>query len=175
MEEIWKAIPGYEGYYEASTLGRIRSIARIAKGRWGYSYRSSHVLSQNNVHDGYCQVKFSINGKKTQPLVHRLVATTFIANPYNLPQVNHKDGNPMNNHVDNLEWCTASENSVHRCRVLHREVGRAKKKVICLDTGIIYKSSHHAARDLQISQGSIFSVCQGKWETAGGYKFAFAE
>lgn len=73
IKEIWKAIPGYEGIYEASSEGRIRSVDRISKGRWGYATRKSHVLRQNDVHNGYMQVKFSIDGIKSQPLVHRLV------------------------------------------------------------------------------------------------------
>lgn len=173
MEEVWRPIPGYESYYEASSQGRIRSVPRLAKGRWGHYQTRRHTLKPNNVRHGYLQVKFSINGVKEQPLVHRLVAKTFIPNPLELPQVNHKDGNPSNNVVSNLEWCTDSENSLHRCRVLKREVGRPKKKVMCLETGKIYESSHHAAHDLNISQGGIFMVCQGKGLTAGGLHFQF--
>ena len=173
MKEIWKQIPGYEGLYEASTLGRIRSMERIASGRWGHSHRRSHILKANNIHNGYQQVKFSIDGIKSQPLVHRLVAKTFIPNPLNLPQVNHKDGNPANNQVDNLEWCTASENCKHRNHVLKKWVGRPKKPVRCLETGIIYESSHHASRALQINCGSIFATCQGKHQKADGMHFEF--
>lgn len=173
MEEAWKPIPGYEGYYEASTLGNIRNVPRIVNGRWGPYRLRQHILKTNDVRHGYLQVKFSIDNHKEQPLVHRLVAKTFIPNPQGLPQINHKDGNPSNNAVSNLEWCTASENSLHRCRVLHREVGRPKKKVMCLETGKIYESSHHAARDLKLSQGGIFMVCQGKGLTAGGLHFKF--
>lgn len=173
MGEIWKPIPGYEGYYEASNCGRIRNVPRLINGRWGPYQLQQHVLKTLNVHDGYLQVKFCIDNHKEQKLVHRLVAETFIPNPQGLPQVNHKDGNPSNNEISNLEWCTASENSLHRCRVLKREVGRPKKKVMCLETGKIYESSHHAARDLHLSQGGIFMVCQGKGMTAGGPHFKF--
>lgn len=175
MDEIWKPIPGYEGYYEASNLGRIRSVERIVRGRWGFSRRHSQILKQNNVHHGYRQVRFSIDGIKSQPLVHRLIAMTFISNPQNLPQVNHKDGNTENNCPENLEWCTAAYNSQHRSRVLKKWVGHSKKKVICLDTGIVYESSHHASRDLGISQGGIFSVCQGRCKKANGLRFAFVD
>lgn len=75
MDEIWKPIPGFEGYYEASNLGRIRSVERIVRGRWGFSRRHSQILKQNNVHHGYRQVRFSIDGIKSQPLVY--IAETF--------------------------------------------------------------------------------------------------
>jgi hypothetical protein len=171
--EIWKPIPGFEKYYEASSHGRIRSIERIAIGRWGHAHRKSHILKPNDVHNGYLQVKFSIDGNKFQPLVHRLIAETFIPNPNKLPQVNHKDGNPKNNFIENLEWCTAAENSQHRSRVLKKWVGHPKKPIRCLDTEVIYESSHHASRALRISQGGIFSACQGKQQSAGGLRFEF--
>jgi len=173
VNEEWRSIPGYEGYYEASTAGRIRSVDRMQTGRWGEVFHPSHILTPNDVHNGYQQVKFSIEGEKSQPLVHRLIAMTFLPNPDNLPQVNHKDGNPGNNNVSNLEWCTASENSLHRCRELKKRVGRPYRRVRCIDTGKVYESSHHAARELNISQGNIFSVCQGHWSTAGGKRFEF--
>lgn len=173
MNEEWRPIPGYEGYYEACTDGRIRSVDRTQIGRWGPVFHPSYLMTPNNVHNGYQQVKFSVEGVKSQQLVHRLVAQTFIPNPQNLPQINHKDGNPSNNRVENLEWCTVSENALHRCRTLGKRVGRPYKRVVCLDTGTVYESSHHAARDLGISQGNIFSVCQGHWTRAGGLRFAF--
>lgn len=174
MDEIWKQIPGYEGYYKASNLGRVRGVDRMANSKGGMRLYKGHILKQNSVHDGYMQVKFCINNKKSQQLVHRLIAMTFIPNPEHLPQVNHKDGNTSNNTVENLEWCTASQNSLHRNRVLKKWVGHPKKPVICLETGTVYESSHHAARALGITQGNIFAVCQGKWQTAGGLHFAFA-
>lgn len=172
MEE-WKAIPGYEGYFEASTEGRIRSVSRVAIGRWGSNRRKSHVLTPNTTHHDYQQVKFSIDGKKSQKLVHRLVAMTFIPNPDNLPQVNHKDGNGANNAVNNLEWCTASDNCLHRNHVLHKYVGRAKKPVKCVETGEVFESSYQAARVMNFSQSCIYMTCQGKLQKTGGYHFEF--
>ncbi|MGN0574879.1 MAG: NUMOD4 motif-containing HNH endonuclease [Ruminococcus sp.] len=175
MSEIWKPIPGYEGYYEASTYGRVRSVERIINGRWRFTHRKSHIMTPNNVHDGYKQVKFSIAGKKLQPLLHRLIAETFIPNPDNLPQVNHIDGNKDNNNVDNLEWCTASQNSSHRSQVLKKWVGRPKKKVKCIETGVVYESSHHASRELKINQDGICSVCQGRQLKTKNFHFEFVE
>lgn len=172
MEE-WKAIPGYEGYYEASTLGRIRSVSRVAIGRWGHNRRFSHVLKPNKVHCDYLQVRFSINGVKSQPSVHRLVAMTFLPNPDNLPQVNHKDGNAGNNTVENLEWCTASQNCWHRNHVLNKYVGRAKKPVRCIETGEEFESMHHAAREMKCNQSCVYNVCKGKQSHTRGYHFEF--
>lgn len=173
MEEIWKAIPGYEGIYEASNCGRIRSVDRVSVGRWGHNKRRSHILTQTKCHGEYRQVRFSIDGIKSQPLVHRLVAQTFIPNPHNLPQVNHKDGDAANNHVDNLEWCTASQNCIHRGRVLGKWVGHQKQPVRCINNGIVYESSHHAAKALGVRQGSVFLICQKKMRQTHGFSFEF--
>lgn len=102
MEEIWKDISGYEGLYQVSNLGDVRSL----------NYRRSgelKLLKQGNVH-GYKRVELSKNGKKKKYWVHRLVAITFISNPNNLPMVNHKDEDKTNNNVNNLEWCDAKYN-----------------------------------------------------------------
>lgn len=103
--EIWKNIPGYDGIYQASTLGRIRSIDRKV---WNYM-KKGRVLKQINNGRYYNYV--SLNGIKKY--VHRLVAITFIDNPNNLREVNHKDLNKQNNRFENLEWVTSKENKIH--------------------------------------------------------------
>lgn len=117
VEELWKPIPGYEGFYEASTHGRIRSVDRIRKFKCRYGYMvnrpyKGRVLVQS--FDGkknYLQINLSKDGKSKMELVHRLIATTFLDNPYNLPEVNHIDENKTNNSVSNLEWCNRIYNS----------------------------------------------------------------
>lgn len=114
--EQWKAIPGFEGYYEASTLGNIRSVSRkvIIHGASGDYERSLKSKPMTPLPDGkgyYLMVELSRDGRSKRYLIHRLVAQTFIENPESLPEVNHKDENKRNNRVDNLEWCTHAYNN----------------------------------------------------------------
>lgn len=98
MQEIWKSIEGYEGLYEVSNLGEVRN--------------QSKVLAQRT-NMGYKYITLYKEGKTSSKAIHRLVAIAFIPNTENKPEVNHKDGDKQNNHIDNLEWCTPSENSYH--------------------------------------------------------------
>ena len=109
QEEVWKDIAGYEGKYQVSNLGRVRSLQyHNTKGivRIGYLKPATDGC-------GYLRCTLSKNNKLTTFKVHRLVASAFIDNPNNLPQVNHKDGDKQNNNVDNLEWCNNSQNQLH--------------------------------------------------------------
>lgn len=117
MDEIWKPVVGYEGLYEVSNLGRVRSVDRyVSFGRWGDNgqtrFRKSHLLSPK-IDEGYYRVALSKDGVKKLFKVHRLVAQAFIPNPDNLPVVNHKDEDKSNNIVTNLEWCTIQYNSTY--------------------------------------------------------------
>lgn len=108
MIEEWRAVPGYEGLYEVSDQGRVRSIDRYDSiGR----LRKKRYIKLLLHSSGYFSVGLSKKGKVTIYLVHRLVAQVFIPNPLGLPQVNHKDEDKLNNNVDNLEWCTAKYNN----------------------------------------------------------------
>lgn len=114
--EIWKSIPGFEGYYEASNFGRIRSLDRYVQleGQYGRYTRFKPGKIMTPKFDGrgmYLQVVLSKNGNHRKHLVHRLIAFTFIENPYNLPEVNHIDEDKTNNCVSNLEWCDHKYNN----------------------------------------------------------------
>ena len=112
MKEIWKDIPEYEGLYQASNLGNIRVLDRVVNSGIKNNktvIRKGQLLKQR-VNQGYYEVALSKNCKKRFLKVHRLVALTFIPNLDNLPLINHKDENKLNNCVDNLEWCTAKYN-----------------------------------------------------------------
>ena len=102
--EIWKDIEGFEGKYQVSTWGRVRSC----------HHGKTKILTPYKNERGYLKVGLSVGKRKTQKFrVNRLVALAFIPNPYNLPQVNHKDGNKENNSYTNLEWATNEINSKH--------------------------------------------------------------
>lgn len=109
--ELWKWIPGYEGYYMVSTHGRVKSVDRYVNGKNGSKcLMKGKILKPGTDKDGYKTVHLSKNGKDKTYFAHRLVALTFIPNPNNWLQVNHKDEDKTNNHVSNLEWCTLEYN-----------------------------------------------------------------
>lgn len=111
MIEEWKSIPGYEGLYEISSYGRVRSLERFyIRQNVIMVHKPEIILSPVKDGFGYLQVGLHCNGKQKIIKVHRLVAQAFIPNPDNFPQINHKDEDKTNNNVDNLEWCTAKYN-----------------------------------------------------------------
>lgn len=127
MIEIWKDIPGYIGY-QASNLGNIKSLARttIAKNNNIMYFREKILVPQSTC--GYSRVLLTIRRQvKKNTSVHRLAALAHIPNPNNHPVVNHKDGNKLNNHIDNLEWCTYSENTIHSLTIGSRKSGHNHK------------------------------------------------
>ncbi|MGL5345738.1 MAG: NUMOD4 domain-containing protein [Peptostreptococcaceae bacterium] len=117
--EIWRDVAGYEGLYEVSNFGNVRSLDRIREDKLGKRYRlKGRVLSLTNTSTGYFKVELTDLERKIKSFkVHRLVASSFIENEFNKPFVNHIDGNPKNNNVINLEWCTQSENVKHALNI----------------------------------------------------------
>ena len=113
-DEIWKDVKGYEGLYQVSNKGNVRRIGahRYAFGEYFFD-KSIKPLSPIKKENGYMYVSLSLKRKRKNFFVHRLVAETFIPNPENLPQVNHKDFTRDNNCVENLEWCTAQYNTLY--------------------------------------------------------------
>lgn len=117
--EIWHPCAGFETHYEVSNFGNVRSIERMVRhAKGGLKKSPSKVLKHGKSKSGYLIVSFCVDGVKSNQTVHRLVARAFLHNELNKPQVNHKDGNKHNNHLNNLEWVTASENGLHSYSVL---------------------------------------------------------
>ena len=103
--EIWKDIDGFNGKFQVSSWGRIRNA------------ETGNILKPYKNKKGYLKASLSYGGKSIKKRINRLVAIAFIDNPYNLPQVNHKDGNKENNSISNLEWVTNSENQKHATKL----------------------------------------------------------
>jgi hypothetical protein len=187
--EIWKDINGYEGYYQISNQGNVRSIDRFD----GVHDRKGTIIKPSLKQNGYLQVGLRMHSKRKWIGVHRLVAIHFIENPDNKPQVNHIDGNKQNNTINNLEWVTAKENQNHATKLgLRKNVPKGEKHC-CY--GKFGANSHSAkqvirrnpktgetklykAKVLAKYEGfdvtSISKCCHGKLKTHKGYEWYFA-
>lgn len=129
MEEIWKDIKGYEGLYQVSNLGKIKSLGRTIErigpnGKKFYRNYPSKIIKIALDTKGYYRTNLAKNGINKTVKIHRIVAEAFIPNTYNKPQINHIDGNKQNNNVNNLEWCTNKENQDHSWRNGLRKKGK---------------------------------------------------
>jgi hypothetical protein len=164
--EMWKDIKGYEGLYMISTVGRVKSLI----------YNKEKILKPGADSCGYLQVGLCKDGNKVYYLVHRLVAQAFIANPENLPEVNHKDETRKNN-VENLEWCSHIYNSNYGTRV-QRIAESHKKQVLqyTLEGALIniFDSAKTAAEKIGLYRTSISKCCSGVYNSAGGFVWKFA-
>ena len=164
--EHWKAIAGYEGIYEVSDMGRVKSL--------NYNRtRNEKILKPRKTNNGYLRVSLCKDGHTKQTLVHRLVAKAFIPNPNNLKTVNHKDEVKTNNTVGNLEWISQKDNLNYGTH--NKRVGEAlSKKVQMFDksTGELlatFPSTCEAERVTGINHGNISKCCKGNRWSVGGY------
>lgn len=169
MQEIWKDIKGFEGLYQISNLGNVKSFYK------GRTYIKKCTLGSR----GYLFVNLSKNKKNKAFRVHRLVAKEFLPNPNNYLEVNHRNGNKLNNCVDNLEWCSRSYNVSHAWK--NKLNKGASKKVLQYDlhNNLIaeFISSSEASRVLHINGGNIRACCNHSYrhKTAGGYIWRYAD
>lgn len=126
-EELWAEVKGYDGRYIVSNFGNVKSVERDVLGKNNIvKHHKGKDLKQFFRHRGYHTVYLTKCGKTKKYYVHRLVAEAFIPNPGNLPQINHKDENKINNYVENLEWCTAQYNALYGTRLERRSKTLAK-------------------------------------------------
>lgn len=168
--EIWKDIKGYEGKYQVSNLGNVKSLERFRTGKSGSKvYVPEKLLKGKIDKDGYVEYALCVGEHKKAKYyrAHRLVAEAFLPNHNNNPIVNHKDENPQNNCVENLEWCSEQYNTRYSISVpvLQYSInGDFIRKWDCI-TEIQDK--------LHIYRSSICACCKGKHKTAGGYKWEY--
>lgn len=168
--EIWKVYPEFD-FVQGSNLGRVRTVDRYVKQGSGKRFVKGHILKQHLNIDGYLCVLFRVNGKQVNRRVNRIIAQTFIPNPYNLPEVNHKDCDRINNCVDNLEWCSPEYNVAYREK--YGEALNCPVIAVSLATFEIlqFESQSEAGQELGVSQGNISEVLKGNRKSAGGYWF----
>lgn len=163
MEEIWKDVTGYEGLYQVSNLGRVKRLKYYRENilTGGLSLIKSKILKPVKHCNGYLFVSLC-DGNQTEQSIHRLVATAFILNPENKPQINHKSGIKTVNFPENLEWCTASENILHAYKTGLRPQGENhhKAKLKGIEVYIIrtkYKTGLYSLRELSKLHGIGYS------------------
>ena len=171
--EVWKDILGYEGHYQVSNLGRVKSIKFVKE----------KILKLSRDNDGYLKVCLYKNGEMKTYKVHRLVAKVFISNPNNLPQINHKDEDKTNNSLENLEWCDQKYN--HNYGTINQRIaekhtnGKQSKPVLQLtkDGEFVreWKSASDVERNLGYSQGNITKCCRGKYHSAYNFVWRYKQ
>jgi len=188
--EVYRDIEGYEGLYQVSNLGNVKSLNY---GRTG----KEKLLKLYKGNNGYLYITLYKNKKQKLSLVHRLVALTFIPNPNNLKEINHKDENPLNNMVENLEWCdrkynntygnrikksiqTSIENNSYNKGIEIRRINNSlrEKPIIQYTKNMIevcrFKSTKEAERKTGIPHSNICYCLKGKRNIAGGYIWKYA-
>ena len=172
INEIWKDIQGYEGFYQISNFGRVKSLARLSIQN---HLLPEKILKQSEL-NGYYKVNLQNKEGVKSHQVHRLVAIAFLANTDNKPCVNHIDGDKHNNNVNNLEWCTVSENNKHAYKMgLASPVNKTPIKATNIQTGEVkyFESQTEAANVLNTSKGHINDCLKGKQKTCKGYTFEY--
>lgn len=177
MKEVWKKINGFNDYL-VSNFGQVRSMKK-----------NKDIILMPKIGNAkhYLQVTLFKNKKRYYFLVHRLVAKAFIPNPEKKSQVNHKNGIKTDNCIENLEWCTCSENSHHAYKVLHRRGAMFGKRgaknhlsriILQIKNNIVINSfygSGEASRITGIDKTTISKCCRGARKTAGGYQWKYKE
>lgn len=183
MKEIWKDIEGYEGIYQVSNLGRVRSVDRYVQHNYGgLKFQSGKILKPSIQNTGYYYVLLYKNGKALRKTLHRIIAKAFIPNPENKPQIDHINGIRTDNRIENLRWVTPSENNSnpHRCiSFSNSKGGKGYRKIhqYTLDGTFVKEwdgSTPAALAFGRKNSNHIVACLTGKKPTAYGYKWRYA-
>lgn len=180
--EIWKDIEGYEGLYQVSSLGRIKSFDRIIKYKIKNKIitylKKGRIMKPHNNGRDYLNIQFKDGNIRKHLYIHIIVAKAFIPNPYNLEQVNHKNFNKTDNRVENLEWCTQAYNNTYGTRI-QRVKEKMSKPVYqySLDGKFIkkYNSLQEASKINKCSMGNISQCCLGNYKQSHGFIWKYSE
>ena len=186
--EVWKDIQGYEGIYQVSTHGKVRSLSRQLHNKSGYFTSKEKMLksrlSGRDEKNKYLEVALYKNHKRQDVRVHRLVAKAFIPNPNSYPIINHKDGNKKNNNVNNLEWCTHKQNRQHAInnglvKFYYGKQNKKSRKIMQCDIDgnciKVWFGVREIAKETGFNYGNIDRCLRGKRPTAYGYIWRVAD
>lgn len=168
MIELWKPIIDFPGY-EVSNLGRVKSLEKWIENNGGKQHCNERllVIDINKHRRNYCQVHLRKDGKTFTKKVHQLVAEAFVPNPNDLPQINHKDCNPLNNTVDNLEWCDQQYNNDYS---VSKKVYQYDKDGTFINS---FVSTVKAANSVGADASNISRCCNGIIKTVKGYVWKY--
>lgn len=177
MEEIWKDVVGYDGLYQVSNLGRVRSYERVIKRETrGNILKPRQILKQYDNGTGYLRIVLYDKEHKSKKLyVHRLVADAFVKNPFGFLYINHKDENKYNNNASNLEWCTQKYNNNYGTRIQRVRIARGKpvEGTNQKTNEKIYLNCIADAKHLGFNPIVISRCCKGNGKTSGGYTWKY--
>lgn len=178
-EEIWKDIEGYEGLYQVSNLGRVRSLDRSVVNKLGRKFfYKGQIIKHCYTEDGYAMVSLSDKNKiRKTHRVHRLVAQAFLPNPKNKPQIDHKNRIRDDNRLENLRWVTYHENNMNQKEYEHKGSCNPKKPIVGINISTgklsIYTSFTRASKITNTDQGQISRCCMGIGSKAKGRKWFY--
>ena len=175
-EELFSMIPGYNDRYLVSNRGRVISL------------NSGSEMSQFVHRNGYASVQLGKGSRRKTCLVHRLVASAFVPNPSSLPEVNHIDGDKLNNSVENLEWVTRSQNMKHsiahglydpvgigHMKNMTEKAAATHRRRVVRDDGVVFDSVKDAAASVGGGAQNVSAVCRGRWKSCKGPSFTYED